>query len=356
MRRETLPSMPFVKENIIETAHSLAQDVDVAAATWFDGKHEGRVLNPEERTALRQALAEKILAVYSEDQSKKNEEKIPVLKPESLPALAASLQLVEQLRDLSTTDVRTCDPSIEAVMIFSGPGLFLAERKPDDQYQANTYRWLNRDRLLAGMAYARRIALEKKRVTEKNPDVTVRDLTAEDLEKYAPIIFYNGTALENKELEEVLNAWGEEGWDEEYAHQHEQIKKSPYPQKLPFPRDKFRIAAQPTRHTGEQVMSIAAETQNGQLKGLKNIATVATILDYVRLGNYLEKVSRVMGEDKAPSFWAYPVRARRGNPAHPELHDTVPQYLVSEAERLVHYLQAGHLAEKPVEFKNVSSH
>ena len=345
--------MPFVKENTIETARLLARDTNANITAWFDGKREGVELAKEERGIVRQAVAEKILATYIDDQTKKNNGSAPALKPETFSTLMSSLELIEKLRNVSTADKTTCDPSIEVVMVFSGPGLFLEERKPDDQYQENTYRWLNRDRLLAGMAYARRIALEKKRLTENNPESTIRELTEQDLEKYAPVIFYNGTALENNELKEVLENWDVTGWDEGFEEKHPKVGSFPYPQKLPFPKSKFRIAAEPTRHTGEQVMSIARETEHGALKGMKNIATVASILDYVRLPNYLEKISRVMGEEKAPHFWAYPVRARRGNVAHPELQDTVQKYVVSEAERLVHYLQAGHLAEKPVTFKNV---
>jgi hypothetical protein len=63
---------------------------------------------------------------------------------------------------------------------------------------------------------------------------------------------------------------------------------------------------------------------------------------------------RFESEKEKIEFEAYPIRARRASPDEKD-SDTVPQYFLSELERLAHYYQSGHLASHPYHFKNINS-
>ncbi len=315
---------------------------------WYD--HKG---SPQEKASLREIIANRILDNYLRSQEEKTGSK-PVLKLETMSTITESLKLIERLRGIPTNDPQTLDTEIQAVLIVSGPGLFLDKKKPNDQYGDNTYRWLNRDRILGGLAYARRIAAEKKSIEDGKP-VQAHDLTPEDLEKYAPVIFYNGTAEENAELEKVLENWDEDGWDASFAEEHPIVKKFPYPSKLPYPRSKIRISEKPNGNTKEQMLDLKTETAiGGKLEGINNISVAATTLDFVRLGNYIQQVFGEQSKttETQTKFWAYPIRTRRSSETET---DTVPQYLIGELERLAHYLQQGHLADHPHIFQNISN-
>jgi hypothetical protein len=303
----------------------------------------------EEQTELRELIANEVIDNYKTTQIEKDGVE-PTLRPETLNTLLDSMKLVERLKDLPINDEKTHDPKIEAILILSGPGLFLNKNKLKDQYGESPYRWLNRDRILGGIAYARRIASQKKFATEGRL-VRTSDLEVEDLEKYAPVIFYNGDDEENAELNQVLENWDEDGWNESFAEKHPIVNKFPYPSKLPYPREKIRIAKKPNYNTREQMIDIVEETGiGGSLDGMKNISISATTLDFIRLGNYLQK-TLTETEDTNLKFWAHPIRARSG--FSEEEGDTVPSYLLGELERLVHYLQLGHLCDHPYLFENL---
>ncbi len=326
--------------------------LDQTILDWYD-----REQHDEEKTRLRKIIADRVLQDYLETQQKNTGAETTV-KSETLTTLIDSLKLIEELQKTSLDDEKTLDPKIEAVLILSGPGLFLDEKKPADQYGDTTYRWLNRDRILAGLAYARRVAAVKKNAERGGSTVQAHDLTDEDLEKYAPIVFYNGTAEENAELESVLKNLGKDGWDQSFTEEHPNVKHFPYPQHLPYPRSKIKIAEKPNAHTKAQMENLKGEVlEGGKLEGIQNISIAATILDFVRVANYIQKVFNESGQTapKDLKFWAYPIRARRESTTDTKKTDTVPKYLLGELERLAHYLQQGHLASKPCEFQNVTN-
>ena len=337
-------------ENTIESKKA-EKPLDQTILDWYD--HEQ---HDEEKTRLRKMIADKVLQDYLDIQQK-NTGTETIVKPETLTTLIDSLKLIEELQKTSLDDSKTLDPKIEAVLILSGPGLFLDEKKPADQYGDATYRWLNRDRILAGLAYARRIAAIKKNTEQGGDPVQAHDLTDEDLEKYAPVIFYNGSAEENRELEQVLDHWGKDGWDQSFAEEHPNVQHFPYPQHLPYPRSKIKIAEKPNAHTKAQMENLKGEVlEGGQLEGIRNISIAATILDFVRVGNYIQKVFNE-SEQTSPKdlkFWAYPIRARRESATNQSKADTISKYILGELERLAHYLQQGHLASKSCEFQNLT--
>lgn len=301
---------------------------------WYDEK-----LSDEEREKLREKMAKEIVG---ED-------------PSTLQTLLRSLELVEKLREVSLDNQKTFDPRVQAVFVLSGPGMFLHRSKFAKQYESSTYRWLNRDRLLTAVIYARRIAAARKNEAERT-NFKPHDLTLEDIEKYGPVIYYNGTTETNQELEEVLEKWTKQGWDASFAEANPIVKTFPYPQKSPYPKSKVLVVTEPNLNTKTEIENLKKETgPGGKIQGLQNIAVVATILDFVRVGNYIQKEFST-GNQGNLKFWAYPARARRGfSKDESQEEDVVPEYLLSELERLAHYFQQGHLADRPYQFQNVSS-
>jgi len=318
--------------------------LDLTITQWYDKEH-----TDDERIKTRNEIANYTLNTYI--QNLKQGEAMP--KPETLGVILESLELVEKLREITVTDNASFDPKIEVVLVLTGPGLFLSKNKPNDQYTQNTYRWLNRDRVLGGMAYARRVAIEKK-VAAEGTSVDKQNLTWEDLEKYGPVIFFNGTVAENEELNLILQNWDKYGWDESFVDEYPIIKHFPYPTKLPYPPSKIKISSRPTRHTGEQFTNLAQEIgPDGIIAGAKNISIVSNVLDFIRIGNYAQKlVSHDTALTNGLSFWAYPLRVRRSD--NRGNSDTVPEYAKNELIRLATYYQIDHLAEHPYPFKNLA--
>lgn len=240
-----------------------------------------------------------------------------------------AVQIVERLRKVTLNHERTFPSSIQAVLVFSGPGTYYDRLKPN---QEEWKRWMDRDRIRAGVAIIRDITAQaKSEVLGRR--VQVRELTKEDILNFGPTLVYNGTPLENNVFRRAL--------DSRFCK---------------LPKEKVIVidtvqeedgGIHQICHTGDQVKSFYQHIKNPQSKlyNIRNLALVAHSPDYIRIPFYTKKYNDEyvgLGEESV-NFWVYGLKSRPG---------TEKIHLQNELERLVSYAKRGDLALDPSPFQS----
>lgn len=234
---------------------------------------------------------------------------------------------------------RYYSPLIQAVWVFSGPGTYYDRLKPgQEEYQ----RWMDRDRIRAGVAVVCEVTAAKKyhqqtvvQKTKTDPvtkpetkkEVPFRgcDMTKDDIAEHGPLFVYNGTPLENEKIREALKS--------EYC-------KLPPEKVLLIDEVKRPDSVFAIRHTGDQFESFFQEMANpySPLHKVIHVVLVAHAPDFIRHPFYAEKYNEENGYPIR--FWAYALRSRK---------DTEQLHLEAELPRLVTYANRGDLARKPAQ-------
>ena len=236
-------------------------------------------------------------------------------------------RIVRRLEEVARNHERTFPSLLDAVMVFSGPGTIYDKLKAG---QEGWMRWMDRDRIRAGRAIVAEVTAA--RLSESHGRrIGVEEVTLDDIRMSGPLLVYNGIPLENKMLRRALQT---------------QICR--------LPVEKVVIIDQvveedgtthPIRHTADQVKSFYQTVANPQspLYGVKNVALVAHIPDFIRIPFYTRKYSDefIAQGHKGLSFWVYALRSRRG---------TQEPHVASELHRLIAYAELGHLATEPSPF------
>ncbi|MDO8649130.1 MAG: hypothetical protein Q7R81_05105 [Candidatus Peregrinibacteria bacterium] len=258
--------------------------------------------------------------------------------PEQRKGQRKSMDSSEEQRSLARA--AKFDPRIQIVHVLSGPGTF---DTPLKEGQEEWNRWQDHDRMWYGVKLAAEIAAQK-RERDLGVPTTAQKLTPLHARAYAPMLFYNGTPVENP----VMRAARDAG-------------RLKLPQEKVYVADTVRMSdgtPKPIQHTGDQLASLFQELDNPQspLFGMGNIALVSNMLD-VRVPNYAEAQNQKRKEAglEEVKLWLYGVPPRRGSSdaGFGVREDTVAPYLEWELPRLVRYGYQGHLSYKPADFENV---
>jgi hypothetical protein len=238
-----------------------------------------------------------------------------------------AFRIVRRLEEVARNRERTFPSFIDAVLVFSGPGTFYHKLKPG---QEEWMRWMDRDRIRAGRAIVAEVTAA--RLAECCGRGTgVEELTLNDIRMAGPLFVYNGIPLENDILRQALRT-----------------------QTLKLPVEKTVIlehvaeedgTTHPIRHTADQLKSFYQTLANpqSQLYGIKNVALVAHIPNFVRIPFYTRKYddAYIAQGQKGLRFWVYALRSRQG---------TRQSHLAHELDRLIAYAELGHLATEPSPF------
>lgn len=238
-----------------------------------------------------------------------------------------ALEVVKSLKGVAERHERTFPSVIQAVLVFSGPGTYYQKLKEN---QASWMRWMDRDRIRAGVAVVREVAAA--RISEGfGQKIKGHYIEKEDILKYGPFLVYNGIPLENEIFLKALDSAA-----------------------CKLPKEKVVVidtvqeadgSTHPVRHTGDQVKSFYQSVRNPQspLYDIENVALVAHIPDHVRIPFYtkLYNDQHIETGGRSIQFWAYGLRSR---------HRTEQPHLESELPRLITYAERGHLATEPSPF------
>lgn len=249
------------------------------------------------------------------------------IDPEALKARAFAV--VERLNRAKHEDKRTYPPYIQVVFVFSGPGSYYTPLK---EGQDPIWRWMDRDRIRAGVAFVRDVTAA--RMTEiLGGRVKVNQLTHDDIREHGPILFYNGVPStdENTHLRVSL------------AHRTSKM-----------PADRVIIVDQVREpdgtvhgigHTADQVKSFYNEVRDPQspLYQVTRVALIAHDTDHIRNPFYTKLHNDIHVAKGFPSinFHIVGLESRPG---------TKFAHIESEMPRLVTYAERGHLATEPSPF------
>lgn len=235
-----------------------------------------------------------------------------------------ALDVVDKLKETAQNHERRYPLQIQAVVVFSGPGTYYDRLKPGQQ---EWQRWMDRDRIRAGVAVVREITARVKS-RETGRGVFANDIQKEDIAKHGPFFVYNGIPLENEVFRQALKF---------------QWCKLPREKVLIIDEVREPKAVRDIGHTGDQYESFFQELRNptSPLFGIRDVALVAHIPDFIRHPFYAKHHNNKYIEEGYPTltFWAYALKSRPG---------TENLHLEAELPRLVTYAQHGHLATEPV--------
>ncbi len=238
----------------------------------------------------------------------------------------AATNVVNQLWEVARVHERTYPSEIQAVLVFSGPGTYYDRLKPG---QPDRVRWMDRDRIRAGVAVVREVTASSMRDLGDDPNKKGHFVTQEEITKYGPFFVYNGIPIENKVIREALGS-----------------ERCKMPQEKVLVIDEVRETdrVHPIRHTGDQYKSFYQELINpsSPLSHVENVALVAHIPDFIRHPFYAKLYQERLRSEHGRNinFWAYGLKSRPGT----ELIHTN-----EELKRLVPYAQKGDLATEPAD-------
>lgn len=244
--------------------------------------------------------------------------------------------IVDRMSEVAVNHERTYPAAIEAVLVFSGPGTYYDRLKPG---QDDRLRWMDRDRIRAGVAIVREVTVSRvvKDLDEQDqvtiPRPSAKSLaTKEAIRRQGPLLVYNGIPQENEVFRRAIAS---------------QLSK--------LPKEKTVVidevvdddgTTHPIRHTGDQFKSFFQQLSDpsSPLSSVENIALVAHIPDFVRHPFYAERYSRPfeVATGRKLKFWAYGLKPR------PE---TAAAHTQAELSRLVAYATTGDLATSPVQLQ-----
>jgi hypothetical protein len=236
-----------------------------------------------------------------------------------------AIGIVRKLTEVADNHERVYPAEIDAVLVFSGPGTYYDRLKPG---QPEWMAWMDRDRIRGGVAVVREVTASWMRKEGIDQNKIGHDVSYTEIEEYGPLLVYNGIPVENEVFRRAV------------ASEHSKIPLSNVVVLDEVIEENGD--AHPIRHTGDQYKSFFHEVQNAEspLFGVKNVALVAHIPDFVRHPYYAERYNRelreAMGEEL--TFWAYGIRSREGS---------IFPHMRSELPRLVAYSAKGDLSTVP---------
>lgn len=236
--------------------------------------------------------------------------------------------VIQRLKEVAVSRERTYPSNIQAVFVFSGPGTYYERLKPR---QEEHWRWMDRDRIRAGVAVVREVTASRIRELGVDPYKKGHYTTHQEIHQHGPLFIYNGTLIENEVFRRTL--------------------ESPF---CKIPKEKVVVidevweddgATHPIRDTGDQVKSFYQQllNPNSPLHSIERVALVAHIPDFIRNVFYTKKYNDeyIASGGKGLQFWVYGLISRRG---------TEDKHVASELPKLVTYAQRGHLALEPSDF------
>lgn len=235
-----------------------------------------------------------------------------------------ALGVVSRLKEAAENHQRTYPANLDAVLVFSGPGTYYDNLKID---QDEWMRWMDRDRIRAGVAVVREATATTIRdFTGK--DVSVGSISKDNISKKGPFLVYNGIPQENEVFRRAIDS---------------QYSKIPKDKVLIIDEVRESDKVVPIAHTAHQVKSFYQELVNPEspLYYARSVAFVSHIPDFVRIPFYLEKYDNEYLTHNELKFYFYGLKSR------PE---TEQVHLDWELPRLVQYAEQGHLSKKPSDF------
>lgn len=250
------------------------------------------------------------------------------IDPEKLQKRGRSF--VEKLQEERKQRRRKYPGDIEAVLVFSGPGTYYDRLK---QGQSDWERWLDRDRIRAGVAVVREITASRLS-EERGQHISSATVKPTDIVVSGPFFIYNGIPEENKVFRKALAS-------------------DPAQRKIPLEKvliidEVYDKGAHPICHTADQVKSFfqALRDQASPLHDVTRVALVANMHD-LRIPFYIKKYQDEFREQSGQEikFFIYGIKARTS-----EIEE---QYYEHELPRLVTYAEKGHLAIEPIVFENL---
>lgn len=239
-----------------------------------------------------------------------------------------ALNVVQRLKEVAINRERTYPSQIQAVFVFSGPGTYYERLKPG---QEKHWRWMDRDRIRAGVAVIREATASRVRELGIDPYKKGHYTTHEEIIEHGPLFVYNGVPVENDVFRTALESPFSKIPKEKVVIIDEVLEDDGY--------------SHPIRHTGDQVKSLYQQISNpnSPLHGTEHVALIAHIPDFIRDVFYTKKYNdeHMAAGSKGVQFWVYALQSRPG---------TEDEHISSELPRLVTYAQRGDLAREPSEF------
>jgi|SRR3989344_400897 len=213
---------------------------------------------------------------------------------------------------------------IQAVLVLGGPGTYIDRLKPqEDEWM----RWMNRDRVRAGVAVVREITRSAKS-HRRRKQIKLQEISLNDILELGPYFVYNGAPAENESLRLALS--------------------SPFnrlPQKKVIIIDEIleeNQSLRPIHHTHDQIKSFYQEVAKWQslLHHVQNIALVSHSPHFIRIPHYIRHFEQIFLEQnrRILSWWAYGVKSRPG---------VFEKFAADELEKLVEYAKLGYLSATP---------
>lgn len=248
-----------------------------------------------------------------------------VVKQEALKMEA--IRIVNRLTETALNHERTYPSSIQAVLVFSGPGTYYDRLKPGQQERQ---RWMDRDRIRAGVAVVRQVTASAK-TESSGRKFKVNEIDKFDVHNFGPFLVYNGIPSENEVFLRALES---------------PLCKMPVEKVVVIDQVKEEDGSSHSiRHTGDQVKSLFHEVTDPKstLYGAKNIALVAHIPDFVRIPFYIQKYNSeyVNVSSQQLHFWFYALKSRP---------NTMEEHTNAELIRLVEYAKLDQLNTTPCIF------
>lgn len=239
-----------------------------------------------------------------------------------------ALRVVGNLKEVARRHERFFSPDIEAVLVFSGPGTYFSRLKAGE---GEGLRWMDRDRIRAGVAVVREVTAANMK-SHWGVQVKGHKVSRKDIYLYGPYFVFNGMPEENEDLRKALVS-GTIKLPEEKIIIIDEVRED----------DGSR---HPIRHTGDQYKSSFQEITRpvSPIYGVRNVALVAHISDFVRHPFYAQDYNRDLRERgfEGLNFWAYAIKNRLG---------TEEELIKEELHKLVEYAIKGDLATEPLTFR-----
>lgn len=237
--------------------------------------------------------------------------------------------VVGRLIEVSQNHERTFPADIEAVFVFSGPGTYYDKLKPES-HNPDWMKWMDRDRIRAGVAIVREVTASEIEKTVIVPKVRTNTISKDDVINLGPLFVYAGIPVENEVFEKALDS------------QYSKLPKEKTVILNKVAEDDGR--EHPIRHTGDQVRALYQEISDPKspLYGIKNIALVSSLAHFIRIPFYVKKYQDefVANGGHDINYFAYGIDGRPG---------VLKRDIEYELPLLVKYAEQGDLASEPIQ-------
>lgn len=215
--------------------------------------------------------------------------------------------------DRFETEEATVSADISHVVVFSGPGTYIAPLKQSN----NPWKtWWDQRRLDRGI-------LLVHQVTALRTGKPLNEVGASQVYLDGPILLYNGIPVENEVFREVSN-----------------LVHFPIPKQKVVILDTVKYVGEEApvaiRHTGDQVVSVLDYLYKDHLRRV--VALVSSAPHFPRILRYFRENLSWLEPSERPTLRSFPVQSEKS---------WVVRYATEEMNSLVAYLEKGYLAEEP---------